>query len=160
MRGNALLQRAQNQLDGQRVLKLSTDHVEISERWVNGAGSLHTLLVSSVRLVGGIKLVASIRGVHVGVGDVVLLALGVGVLQCCGGGSGVAGQRCACVTASRREERERGSAEVRLNMQLNVHVQLNVRLNMGTNCLQKYSFSAHYVDKPNRIGSTPKDQIT
>jgi hypothetical protein len=105
MRGNALLQRAQNQLDGQRVLKLSTDHVEISERWVNGAGSLHTLLVSSVRLVGGIKLVASIRGVHVGIGNVVLLALGVGVLQCCGGGSGVAGRRC------RDGEQEGGARE-------------------------------------------------
>lgn len=57
------------------VLKLSTDHVEVGERWVDGAGSLRTWLVSGVRLVGGFKLVASIRGVHVGVGGVVVLAL-------------------------------------------------------------------------------------
>ena len=57
------------------VLKLSTDHVEVGERWVDGAGSLRTWLASGIRLVGGFKLVASIRGVHVGVGGVVVLAL-------------------------------------------------------------------------------------
>ncbi len=57
------------------VLKLSTDHVEVSERWVDGAGSLRTWLVSGIRLVGGFKLAASIRGVQVGVGCVVVLAL-------------------------------------------------------------------------------------
>jgi hypothetical protein len=61
------------------VLKLSTDHVEVGERWVDGAGSLRTWLVSGVRLVDRFKLVTSIRGVHVdigvGVGGVVALAL-------------------------------------------------------------------------------------
>ena len=83
------------------VLKLSTDHVEVGERWVDGAGSLRTWLVSGVGLVGGFKLVASVRGVHgtallalavwwrwrwwcggvgVGVGGVVALALALTVL--------------------------------------------------------------------------------
>ena len=34
------------------VLKLSTDHVEVGERWVDGAGSLRTWLASGIRLVG------------------------------------------------------------------------------------------------------------
>lgn len=62
------------------VLKLSTDHVEVGERWVDGAGSLRTWLASGIRLVGGFKLVASIRGVHVGVGGVVVLALALTLL--------------------------------------------------------------------------------
>ena len=80
------------------VLKLSTDHVEVGEQWAGGAGSLRTWLVSGVRLVGGFKLVASVRGVHgtalglavwwrwgwrcggVGVGGVVVLALALTVL--------------------------------------------------------------------------------
>ena len=62
------------------VLKLSTDHVEVGERWVDGAGSLRTWLASGIRLVGGFKLVASIRGVHVGVGGVVVLALALALL--------------------------------------------------------------------------------
>ena len=76
------------------VLKLSTDHVEVGERWVDGAGSLCTLLVSGVQLVGSFKLVASIRGVHVGVG------VGVGVVvvvEVVGWSRGVvAGRRCDC----------------------------------------------------------------
>ncbi len=62
------------------VLKLLTDHVEVGERWVDGAGLLCIWLVSGVRLVGGFKLVASIRGVHVGVGGVVVLALALALL--------------------------------------------------------------------------------
>jgi hypothetical protein len=46
------------------VLKISTDHKDVGERWIDGASSLRTWLVSGVRLVGGFELVASIRGVH------------------------------------------------------------------------------------------------